>query len=384
VLVVGAGLFIRTLARLTDVPLGFDSDRVLVVDVDATRTGVAPGERVSLYGRLVDAVTATPGVEHAAAALVTPVSGGFFALAVEGGGAREVPTTSRQVVGTFITPQWFASYDIPLRAGRDLEASDTTGAPLVAVVNEAFARALFPGGGALGQVVELSGGRGDIRLGRRTIVGVVGDSLSGPLRDGVKPTVYFPFTQWNAPLPVPSRVSISVRSLAPSVRPSQMVRSATTALTTVNSSLNVRVRQIGDELRASLAQERVIATLSGFFGAFALLLAGLGLYGVTAHRVARRRSELGVRLALGAPPGSLVILIARGLMQLVVVGLALGIGGGLALSRFVASLLYGVEPQDAMTFAAAAIVVALVAVVAASVPVLRSCRLDPGSVLREI
>jgi ABC-type antimicrobial peptide transport system permease subunit len=163
-----------------------------------------------------------------------------------------------------------------------------------------------------------------------------------------------------------------------------MVRSATTALSTVSSSVNVRVRQIGDELRASLAQERVIATLSGFFGAFALLLAGLGLYGVTAHRVARRRSELGVRLALGAPPGSIVILIVRGLMQLVVVGLALGIGGGIALSRFVAGLLYGVEPQDAVTFAASAIVVAMVAVVAASVPVLRSCRLDPGSVLREI
>jgi predicted permease len=383
VLVVAAGLFIRTLDRLTRVPLGFDGDRVLVLDIDATRAGVVPDERVLLYQRLVDAAAATPGVEDAAAALVTPIDQGFFSLAVDDAGGTDIPATARGVVGTFITPRWFSSYGIPVRMGRDLNAGDTTGAPLVAVVNDAFARALFPGRSAVGQTVELSGGRGDLKLGRRTVVGVVGDSLSGALRSGVTPTVYFPFAQWNVPLPVPPRISISLNAAAPSVLPSQLARGTAAALHAVNGSIDLRVRQIGDEVRASLAQERLIAVLSGFFGALALVLAALGLYGVTAHSVARRRSELGVRLALGASSGSIVSLVLRRLALLVAVGLVLGIGGSLALSRFIGALLYGVDPRDAVTFVTSAAAVAVIAVLAASVPAIRSSRIDPGQVLRE-
>jgi ABC-type antimicrobial peptide transport system permease subunit len=151
----------------------------------------------------------------------------------------------------------------------------------------------------------------------------------------------------------------------------------------VNGSIDLRVRQIGDEVRASLAQERLIAVLSGFFGALALVLAALGLYGVTAHSVARRRSELGVRLALGASSGSIVSLVLRRLALLVAVGLVLGIGGSLALSRFIGALLYGVDPRDAVTFVTSAAAVAVIAVLAASVPAIRSSRIDPGQVLRE-
>ena len=293
VLVVAAGLFIRTLEGLSRVPLGFDSQRVFVLDIGATRAAVVPDERASLYQRLVDAAAATPGVEYAAAALVTPIDQGFFPLMVDNAGGTGVPATVRGVVGTFITPQWFGSYGIPVRMGRDVDAGDTAGAPLVAVVNEAFAREFFSGRQALGQTVDISGGRGDLRLGQRTIVGVVADSLSGALRDGARPTVYFPFAQWNVPLPVPPRVNISVKAAAASVLPSQLLRGIAAALNAVDSNLDLRVRQIADEVRASVAQERLIALLSGFFGALALVLAALGLYGVTAHSVARRRSELG-------------------------------------------------------------------------------------------
>jgi predicted permease len=382
VLVVTAGLFIRTLERLNQVPLGFDSDGVLVLDINATRAGVMPDERAALYQRLVAAAATVPGVEHAAAALVTPIDQGFFPLTVDNAGGTDIPGAG-QVVGTFITPQWFSSYGIPIRRGRDLDDGDTAGAPLVAVVNAAFARESFPGREALGQPVEVSGGRGDLKLGRRTIVGVVGDSLSGAIRDGVKPTIYFPLTQWNVPLPVPPRVSISLSRGAPSALPSQLVRGATAALAAVNGNVDMRVRQIGDEVRASLAQERLIAMLSGFFGVLALVLAALGLYGVTAHSVARRRSELGVRLALGAPSGSIVTLVLRRLMLLVAVGLVLGVGGSFVLSRFIGALLYSVDPRDALTLVTSAAAVAVIAVLAAGVPAIRSSHIDPGQVLRE-
>jgi hypothetical protein len=313
---------------------------------------------------------------------VTPIDQGFFPLTVERAGGTDVRATAGGVVGTFITPQWFGSYGIPVRTGRDVNAGDMAGAPLVAVVNDAFARALFPGGQAVGQTVEVSGGGGDVKLGQRTIVGVVGDSLSGALRDGARPTVYFPFAQWNVPLPVPPAVSLSVQAAA-SVPPSQLLRGTAAALDAVNGNIDLRVRQIGDEVRTSVAQERLIAVLSGFFGALALILAAIGLYGVTAHTVGRRRSEIGVRLALGASSASVVYLVLRRLALLIAVGLVLGVGGSLGLSRFIGTLLYGVDPRDAVTFIASAAAVVVIAGFAAIVPAIRSSRIAPGQVLRE-
>jgi putative ABC transport system permease protein len=382
VLVVAAGLFIRTLDALGRVPLGFDSNRVLVLEIDATRAAAVPDARVSLYQRLVDVAAAVPGVESAGAALVTPIDQGFFPLSVDNAGI-DLGVSGRGVVGTFITPHWFGSYGIPIRMGRDVGTGDTTGAPLVAVVNETFARELFPGRQALGQTVAVSGGRGDLKLGQRTIVGVVGDSLSGALRDGVRPTVYLPFAQWNVPLPVPPKVRLSVKTATPSIPPSRLLRGTTAALSAVDRNIDLRVRQIADEVRASVAQERLIALLSGFFGVLALILAALGLYGVTAHSVARRRTELGVRLALGASSRSVVYLVLRRLALLIAIGLVLGIGGSLGLSQFIGALLFGVHPRDAVTFIASAAAVVMIAVFAASVPAIRSSRIDPGQVLRE-
>ena len=313
---------------------------------------------------------------------MTPIDSGFFPLTVDNAGGTDTGVGTLGVVGTFITPQWFGSYGIPVRMGRDVGAGDTKGAPLVAVVNDAFARALFPGRQALGQTVDVSGGRGDLKLEPRTIVGVVGDSLSGALRDGARPTVYFPFAQWNVPLPVPPRVSLSVQA-APSVPPSQLLRDTTAALNGVDRNIVLRMRQLADEVRVSVAQERLIALLSGFFGVLALILAALGLYGVTAHGVARRRTEFGVRLALGASSRSVAYLVLRRLTLLIAVGLVLGIGGSLGLSQFIGALLYGVHPRDGVTFIASAAAVAVFAVFAASVPAIRSSRIDPGQALRE-
>jgi len=381
VLVIGAGLFTRTLDRLVAIPLGFDADRVLVVDVDVTRVALPPAQRPELIQRIVSSVAAAPRVEHAAAALITPVStSGFFPLTIDRDGSGG--SAPQPVVGTFVTPGWFASYGIAVEGGRDLNARDTIGSPLVAVVNESFARTMFPRTSALGQVIDIAGAGGDIQLGQRTVVGVVRDSLTGALREGVKPMLYLSFSQWNVPLPVPAKVSISVRPSSRSQEPSQLARDVTAAIRAVNPGVSLRVRQIADELHASMAQERLIAMLSGFFGLLALILAALGLYGVTAHGVARRRSELGIRLALGAPARSIVTLVVRQLLLFVGVGVLAGIAAGYGLSQFVAGLLYGVEARDAIVFAVSAVAVAAMAAAAAAVPALRSARIDPMQVLR--
>jgi predicted permease len=379
VLVTGACLFMRTLDRLIAIPLGFDMDRVLVVDVNVARVGVPPLQRPELIKRLLSSVAAVPGVEHPAAALITPVAAGFFPLAIDRPGGGQA---ARPVVGTFVTPEWFASYGIAVKGGRDLDAFDTSGSPLVVVVNESFARTVFPRGTAIGQVVGITGAGGDIKLGRRTIVGIVGDSLTGSLRDGVKPALYMSLSQWNAPVPVPAALSISVRPSSPLLERSQLMQDVTAAIRAVNPSIDLRVRQITEELRASMAQERLVALLSGFFGLVALLLAALGLYGVTAHGVARRRTELGIRLALGAPAGTIVTLVVRQLLMFVGVGVLTGVAGGYVLSQFVSGLLYGVEARDTTIFALSAVAVAAMAAAAAAVPALRSARADPMQVLR--
>jgi predicted permease len=380
VLVTGAGLFVRTLDRLVAIPLGFDPDRVLVVDVDVTPAGVPPAQRPELIERIVSSVAATPGVEDAAAALITPVvSSRAFPLSITppaGGGQP------RPVVGTFVTSGWFASYGMAVKAGRDLSAGDAIGSPLVAVVNETFARTMFSGASAIGQVVAIAGAGGDIQLGQRTIVGVVGDSLTGSLRDGVKPMLYMSFSQWNVPLPMPANFSISVRSSSSLHDGSRLAQDVTAAIRAVNPDVDLRVRQIADELRASMAQERLVAFLSGFFGVLALVLAALGLYGVTAHGVARRRTELGIRLALGAPAATIVTLVVRQLLLFAGAGVLLGVGGGHVLSQFIAGLLYGVEARDGTIFAISAVAVAAMAVVAAAVPAWRSAHADPMQVLR--
>jgi predicted permease len=377
VLVVAAGLFVRTFERLASVPLGFDSDRLLVVNVDTKRAHVDPAGRLAFYDRLVGAVAAVPGVSHAAGSMSTPASGGRMTVEVSG-----APTMSeRRVLTNAITPGWFAAYGTTVRAGRDIDRRDTANGPPVAVVNEAFARRFFPGGNAIGETVVA-----------RTIVGVVGDQLiqggynpngvARSRRDSAPPTIYMPLAQSAGSGP-PDRtnVSISVRSAAGS--PAALERSVAMALTAVDRDLAFTFRPLADQVNASLAQERLVAMLSGFFGVLALLLAGLGLYGVTSYAVSRRRREIGIRLAIGAAPAGIVRLVLSRVALLVGTGIVAGAGVSLWASRFIAPLLYGLEPRDPVTLAGAAGMLAAVGMLTGWLPARRASRIDPAQVLRE-
>jgi predicted permease len=380
VLVVAAGLFVRTFSSLASVPLGFEHGRVLIVNVSALRSTVDPSQRIALYERVRDVVRSVPGVAEAAVSVVTPVSGSTWNNRMKVSGSVELPERQRQSNVNYVTPGWLSTYGTPTLAGRDIHPQDRKGAPPIVLVNQAFARRFFAGASPMGHTVQIDGvlGRGH----EMEIVGLVADAVYRSLREPVPPTMYVPLAQYNESLspPLPA-VSLSVRASGGS--PMLLTKSVAAAIATVDPNLALTFRPLSDQVNASLTQERVIAMLSGFFGALALLLAGLGLYGVTSYAVTRRRAEIGIRMALGAAPAGVVRLVLSRVALLVGLGILVGAGASLWLSKFVSTLLYGLQPRDPVTLAGAAVTLAAVGTLAGWLPAYRASRIDPAVVLRD-
>jgi putative ABC transport system permease protein len=382
VLVVAAVLFGRTFTSLATRPAGFERDPVLLVNLDAERTNVAPAQRAALFGRIRDTVHALPGVNDAAVSMVTPISGNGLILRADVSGGAPLPDDGRGALSNaytnVISPGWFATFGVPILAGRDFTEADRVGAPAVAVVNQTLARKTVNGADVIGRTITLATGGPVVSM---QIVGVVGDTLYWSLREEVPPTVYTPLAQFYMPPGLLTSMALSVRAKTGS--PASLTKSVAAAVGSVNSQLPLTFRPFADQVNASLAQDRFVAMLSTFFGGLALLLAGLGLYGVTAYAVSRRRMEIGIRMALGAAPGGIVRMVVARVARLVGLGVLAGVGLSLWASTFVASLLYGLEPRDPATLAAAAIALGAVGILAGGLPAWRASRIDPAVVLRE-
>lgn len=376
VLVVAAGLFVRTFVSLATRPLGFEPDRVLVVTVSAQRAPIDPAQRIPIFERAVDAVYSLPNVADAAASLVTPVSGMGLVNQIEVSGATRLPDSERGTFVNHVSPGWFRTLGTPILAGRDFTNADGPGDPSVAIVNEAFARRFLNGASPLGHTITGLPVPGPAI----SIVGVARDAVYNSLRDPVPPTVYLPFAQ-SKEVTAFGSMSLSIRSSGGS--PALLIRSVTAALNAVNPDLTWTSRLLADQINASITQERMMAMLSGFFGVLALLLAGLGLYGVTAYSVSLRRSEIGIRIALGASRTHVVRLVVSRVALLVGIGAVAGTAASLWLSRFVATLLYGLEPRDPLTLLGAVGVLVAVGLAAGSLPATRAARIYPAAVLRE-
>jgi putative ABC transport system permease protein len=228
VLVVAAGLFVRSFTALTQVRLGFDREQILVVNVNALRSRVNPAERTALFQRLTDAVAGVPGVVRAAGSVVTPVSNSTWGFNVNVPGAPELPERDRNVLVNMVTPGWFATYGTRLIAGRDIDARDTATAPHVALVNEAFVRRFFPGRNAVGGTIEYPSGTSQ-QSPPSLVVGVVEDAVYRNLREPIRPTLYQPLSQYDATRFPLASASISVRSAAGSSL--QLTRGVASALT---------------------------------------------------------------------------------------------------------------------------------------------------------
>jgi predicted permease len=356
--------------------MGFDKDHVLIGQLDVSRTQVDPAARMDFYRRIIEAASAVPGVRQAAVSTSTPLNMGLPGE-VNVPGAPSGTASERVVLTNRVTPGWFAAYGTAIRDGRDFDARETAiNAPAV-ILNDAFAHKFFSGRNPLGETVA-----------GRTVVGVVEDQVvSGGFkwdgstrsrRDAAPPIMYIPLAQ-AAGVSERGDLTLSVRSAGD---PSHPMGGLAAALTSVHPDLTFSFRTLAESLNASIAQDRLVALLSGFFGGLAVLLAALGLYGVTSYAVSRQRAEIGIRLALGATPGRVVRMVMSRVTLLIAAGIATGLGLSVWASAVVTSLLYGLTPRDPITVGGAVVTLVLVGAIAGAVPAYRASRIDPARTLR--
>jgi predicted permease len=376
VLVVVAGLLLRTFVALNRLPLGFEPEPLLVAELNL-QTGGGPLEaRAARVERLRDAAAAVPGVRSASVAAIRLLTGGGWSSGLIGVGDGPITLRRPALWRNATTPGWFATMGTPLRAGRDFDRTDGLGGRPVAIVNEAFVREYLPGRKAVGERV---------RLGREVIeeyeiVGVVGDAVYATPRDGMPATMYTAVAQ-RAPERYWPTVVLTINA-APGRR-AAVQRDVAAALERADPDVAFTFDGFDQLVAATVAQERLVALLAAFFGALALLLAAIGLYGVVAHGVRARQAEIALRLSLGAAPSSIVGLVFRRVGLLLGLGLALGLAGSFWGMRFVEALLFRMEARDLATYAGAATVLVMVGLLAAWLPARRASRLDPVAVLRE-
>ena len=376
VLLVGAGLLISSFRNLLRVNIGFDADRILSAQLFLSSVKYSPAEsdkRLAFVNDAMQRIRELPGVESVGADGFIPLSGYWSDADFTVQGQPEPPPGQKpSAKSDLITPGYFRAMGISLLKGRIFTDQDRKGAAQVVVVNETLARNEFGNQNPIGQQLNF----GDsTKPDLWEVVGVVGDIHDFGLEEKVRGNVFRPFAQ--IPLPV---VGFVVRTDG---RPSSLISAVKQAIWTEDKDQPI-YKIIGlDQLASeSLGMRRASSVLLGAFSALALLLAGLGIYGVMAFSVAQRTHEIGVRMALGAQPDSVLKMIVGYGMRIVIVGMAIGVAGALALSRVVASLLYGVKATDGMTFVATSFLLALVALVACYVPARRAMRVAPIVALR--
>jgi predicted permease len=370
VLVVFAGLFLRSLHNLWTQDTGYDRREVLMFSVDRDLKGMKPGDILALFQRLVDELEALPTVRAVAVSTVRPVSDSYYLIdrvTTVGDRALDAEEAIR-VAFNHLSPGYFATMGIPLLVGRDFGTADRPDTRKVAIISEKLARHFV--GNPIGQRLAL--GPGNVR----EVIGVVKDARYANVKDAPREVVYLPLFQDGlrfAP-------SFELRYTGTAA---ETLRSATSAVARVDPALTMfKARTLEAETRQSFARERLLALLTTYFGAFALLLAGVGLYGLMTCTVTQRTRELGLRMALGARPSGIRWTVIGEGTSTVLFGVTVGVAGALALVRLARTQLYQVEPVDPITIAAAIVVLLLLAIAACASPALRAGRIDPMKALR--
>jgi putative ABC transport system permease protein len=382
-LLIAAGLFVRALDAARAIELGFDADRIVTAPLNINLLRYTTTQGRDFYRDVVDRVEALPGVESATLARVAVMGGGGRTVGwlVQG---REEPSADPARGGTappfggrslinanVVGAKFFATLGIPSMAGRDFDGRDGTDAPRVAIINAAAARLHFADADPIGARVSFAGPAGPWH----EVVGVVGNSKYVDLGESDLPVAYLPLAQnHETGMTLYVRTGVPPESLVGAVR--REIQELQPALPVVD--VDVMDATIGVALYSATMSARLLAG----FGALALLLAAIGIYGVLSFSIASRTHEIGIRLALGASARNVFGVVMRDGLVLVVVGIAIGLVGALASARVLASFLYGVSPADAMTYAVVSSALAVVALVACAIPASRAMRLDPMAALR--
>ncbi|HTI69354.1 MAG TPA: ABC transporter permease [Candidatus Limnocylindria bacterium] len=370
-LLVGAGLFIATLRNLGQVPAGFRSQNVLLLEINTQ--GLVPKEaRNQLYNGMLERFRAIPGVDSAASVALPPLIYGVWNETVEPEGYPGKPGQDTLLYFNQVSSDYLKTLGTPLLYGRDFDSRDTLSSPKTMIITETAARNFFRATNPIGKTITVEGSKK-----RYEIIGVIADVKYRHLRESTLPVGYTDMAQ--EPDPWPS-MNFAVRagrggaSVIPALR---------AAVEQTNPALSVEFRDFELQVRETMRQERMIAMLSAFFGGLALLLAIIGLYGVTSYAVAQRQGEIGIRMALGARRAAVVSLVLRDVIRILLMGGLVGSIAAIASGRLIASLLYGIRPTDPATLIISIMVLGVATLVAGYLPARRAARLNPMAALRE-
>jgi predicted permease len=373
-LLIGAGLFIRSLQNLKELDPGFRTTNLLAFKVNPTLNGYPAEKTKAFYAQLKDSLAALPGVDSASLAIMPVMEGDewdqWVTIDSYSPKTGELPDPHMN----FLSPDYFKTMEIPLLAGRDFRISDTLTAEKVCIVNEAFAKKYFGTVNAVGHKIGMGidpGTKTDI-----AIVGVARGTKYESMRDEIPTEVFRPYRQLDFATGIVGYVRTSRN-------PEQVFQSIRKRVHDLDANLPLfEMITLEKQMEDSLVTERLVATLSSGFGLLATLLASIGLYGVMSYTVARRTREIGIRMAIGAARTDVLWLVMREVMVLLAVGMSIALPASWLLTQTVRSQLYGIKPLDPLSIALASVVIGCVALAAGYVPARRATRIDPMTALR--
>ena len=395
-LLVGAGLFLRTLRNLQNQDYGFERSHLLLANFAAQLAGYKPSQLPGLYQQLLDRISALPGARSAALALTPPMSGGSWSSSVTIPGYVAAPKENTNSTLNRVSGRYFETAGIDIVAGRGFSDADTINRQKVAVINQTMARHFFPKGDAVGRSLSIDS---DSVKGPWQIVGIARDTMSsGPRATKPVRMTYIPLAQIDAVVPPDPNAPEAGSNRAPeensdrfaglillrtSGDPAHSIADLRAAVTSVDPNLPLeKITTIHEQVNDFMAHDELVSTLTGLFALLALLLAAIGLYGVMSYNVVRRTNEIGIRIALGAQTQTVQWMVLRESLLLLALGVGLGLPLTLAATRYVREQLFGLSPQDPATFGLALALVSAMTLLAAWLPARRATRVDPMVALR--
>ena len=374
VLIACAGLLLASWRNLATIDTGFRRDHVLLVNADLANTQTPIDLRSALFAQALERLRATPAVLGAGGALITPVSGSGWNDRVTADGY--VPASDKEAMSwaNAVTDGYFDALGVRRIAGRDFDATDTPHSARVAIVDESMAKKYFRTPNAVGKRFRVGKGDGGPLI---EVIGVVADTKYRSLRDSAQPIIYYPVAQQPAGA---QRLAFVIRTKGPAV---DAIPGVKAAIGEINSNVMFDIVPLERQLSESLGLPRAIGALSGIFGGLAVVLAAIGLYGLMAYSVARRRNEIGVRIALGAGRSRIVRMVLGDVGRIVTIGVVIGLALSFSARKLVVGFLYGIAADDSRTLVGSAALLGAIALVAVALPAWRAASLDPVAALRE-